>query len=139
MIAKKILQSVLAALILVISTTLFANEADNVYTEDKLNITVTPQSPEFVIKLKSNPGTGYSWFLRDYNSNLISPVKHTFQRPGQVMPGAPGYELWTFRIKPAGFLVPQQMVIRMIYARPWEGADSATQLVFHVTTLKPSS
>ncbi len=109
-------------------------DENNIYTEDKLNIIATPQSPEFIIKLKSNPTTGYSWFLRDYDSNLIAPVSHTFQRPGQVMPGAPGYEMWTFRVKPAGFAVPQQTVIRLIYTRPWEGAETATQLVFRVST-----
>ena len=108
-------------------------ESDNIYSEDKQNIAVIPHQPEFVLKLKSNPTTGYSWFLREYNASLISPVKHTFQHPSQKLIGAPGYELWTFRVKPAGFTVPQQTIIRMIYARPWQGADNSSQLVFRVT------
>ncbi|RDI48738.1 hypothetical protein AQULUS_08980 [Aquicella lusitana] len=122
------------------SATIFASnnnktdQKNTVYTEDKQNITVDRAHPEFTIKLKSNPTTGYAWFLREYDANLISPVKHSFQKPEQNLMGAPGYEIWTFRVKPQGFLVPQQTTIRMIYARPWQGADSSTQLVFRVTT-----
>ncbi|VVC76165.1 hypothetical protein AQUSIP_14700 [Aquicella siphonis] len=108
--------------------------ADYVYTEDKPNFTVTSGHPEFVLKLKSNPSTGYSWFLREYDANLISPVKHSFQQPAKNLIGAPGYELWTFRAKPGAFTVPQQTTIRMVYARPWSGSDNSTQLVFRVTT-----
>lgn len=117
---------------------IFANEVDtksnNVFTEEKLNILVSPHQPEFTLKLKSNPTTGYTWFLRGYDSNLISPVKHSFQAGNQKLMGAPGFEYWTFRVKPAGFTVPQQTMIRMIYARPWASSDSSTVLVFHITT-----
>jgi len=107
---------------------------DNIYTEDKTNILVTAAQPQFTIKLKSNPTTGYSWFLREYDSNLVSPVKHTFQHADQGLMGAPGYELWTFKMKPAALVVPQQTIIRFNYARPWTSTDTSTQLVFHVVT-----
>jgi len=107
---------------------------NNVYSEDKQNISVALDKPTFVLKLKSNPTTGYAWFLRDYNTNLIIPVKHSFQPPERGLIGAPGYELWTFRVKPAAFTVPQITTIRMTYARPWQSGDSSTQIVFHVST-----
>jgi inhibitor of cysteine peptidase len=107
--------------------------ANSIYTEDKLNIMVAPGQPEFTIKLKSNPSTGYSWFLREYDNTLITPVKHAFQQPTKGLIGAPGYETWVFRVKQAAFIVPQQTTIRMIYARPWQGSDSSTQTVFRVT------
>lgn len=131
-------------LLAVFSATIFANKpstnntsndtADTVYSEDKSNIAVTSKQPEFVIKLKSNPSTGYSWYLREYDSNLIVPVKHSYEQATSELIGAPGYELWTFKVKPAGFVVPQQTVMRMVYARPWQGSDSSTQLVFRITT-----
>ncbi|MBX3709389.1 MAG: protease inhibitor I42 family protein [Gammaproteobacteria bacterium] len=117
-----------------INTNHTINNADNVYTEDKLSILVDAHRPEFIIKLKSNPTTGYSWFLREYDSSLIMPVKRAYHQSTDNLIGAVGYELWTFRVKPAGFIVPQQTVIRMIYARPWQGNDSSTQLVFRITT-----
>lgn len=119
----------------------FANEStttdtvDNVYTEDKSSVTVNASQPVFMIKLKSNPTTGYTWFLREYDTSLIMPVKHSYQAPQTNSMGASGYELWTFRVKPAGFVVPQQTIMRMVYARPWQGSDGSTQLVFRVTTV----
>ncbi|MEO8400272.1 MAG: protease inhibitor I42 family protein, partial [Gammaproteobacteria bacterium] len=86
-------------------------------------------------KLKSNPTTGYSWFLRSFDSNLIQPVRHNFEAPtGKKLMGAPGYDIWTFHVKPAGFTVPQETVIRFIYARPWNSSDQTRQVVFTVTT-----
>ena len=108
--------------------------SNKLYTEDNLNIMVSPDQPMFMIKLKSNPTTGYSWFLREYDASMIIPLKHNFQAPTQNLIGASGFETWTFKVKSAGFTVPQQTTIRMIYARPWQSMDSSTQLVFRVTT-----
>lgn len=105
-----------------------------VYTEDKQTILISADQPEFILKLKSNPSTGYTWFLREYDANLIEPVKHSFEQPTEELIGASGFEEWTFKVKPAGFVVPQQTAIRMIYARPWQSNDSSTQLVFHIST-----
>ena len=109
---------------------------EDFYNEDKLNIAVTADQPAFTIKLKSNPTTGYRWYLREYNQALIMPVTHRFlaaDKNNNLM-GAPGYELWTFKVKPEAFTVPQQMTLRMVYARPWQGADNSSQLVFRIST-----
>lgn len=106
-----------------------------VYTEEQTNITISAKEPLFTLKLKSNPTTGYSWFLREYNANIIIPVKRQFEKEKDVkLMGAPGFELWTFKIKPQGFAVPQQTTLRFVYTRPWEGNDTGTQLVFHIST-----
>jgi len=107
---------------------------NNVYTESKTNITVTSSQPEFVLKLKSNPTTGYAWYLREYDKTLITAVKHNYQASAKNLIGASGFEFWTFRVKPAGFAVPQQTTIRMVYARPWQGSDNSTQVVFRIST-----
>ena len=127
-----IFRSVLAACIASYGVCVYAEIP--IYTEEKPGIQVVPHQPVFTVKLKSNPTTGYSWFLREYDPNLMSPVKHSYVPPEKQMIGAGGYELWTFKIKPAGFLVPQQTVLRMIYSRPWQGNDNSTQVVFRVST-----
>lgn len=104
------------------------------YTQAETNIVVTAALPIFMIKLESNPTTGYAWFLHEYDSELVKPVKHEFKQGDKKLIGAPGYELWTFRITSKGFIVPQQTSIRMSYARPWEGVDNTTQVVFRVST-----
>lgn len=107
----------------------------DIYTEDKLNVMVTQKQPFFTLQLKSNASTGYSWFLREYSDYLIQPVKHSYQPAKEKMVGAPGYELWTFKMQPAAFIVPQTTIIKFIYARPWQGLDNTKQLIFRISTL----
>jgi len=111
-------------------------EDENIYSTEHPNIMVMSSQPEFVLKLKSNPTTGYSWFLREYDKNLITPIKHEFKAPESKLLGAPGYELWSFKVNRESFIVPTQTIIRMIYTRPGQGTDSSTQVVFRITTSK---
>lgn len=120
-------------LCMLLSNASLAAESTEYYTEDKPNIMVSKDHPQFTLKLKSNPTTGYSWYLREYNSRVITPIKQSFEPSKQQLIGAPGYEFWTFKVKPDGFVVPQQMMIRMIYARPFS-TDGGTQVIFRVST-----
>lgn len=106
-----------------------------IYTEEKTAFIVTSDQAAFTLKLKSNPTTGYSWFLTEYNGALIEPVEHHFLKPdNQQLVGAPGYELWKFRVKPAGFKVPQLTQIHLAYMRPWESTPSSHVLVYRIAT-----
>lgn len=111
-----------------------SEESDNIYTEKKPNIVVTSDRPEFTLKLRANPTTGYSWFLREYNSKLITPIKHSYQPPDTKLIGAGGFDVWTFRVSRTAFLVPQQTALRMVYVRPWQNDSSGAQIVFRVST-----
>jgi inhibitor of cysteine peptidase len=104
---------------------------ENIYTQDKLTIFITKNNAEFKLKLKSNPSTGFKWFLRDYNYQMITPVQHVFLSANNI--GANGFEVWTFHVKPQAFTVPRLMPLRFVYARPWQ-AENTTQLVFQVYT-----
>ncbi len=109
---------------------------DNTYTESNSAFAISADQPEFMIKLKSNPTTGYSWFLREYNTALIESVSHAFQAPtDKKLMGASGFEVWKFKVKPAAFTVPQQTTLKFVYARPWESGEPTTQQLFKVTTL----
>jgi inhibitor of cysteine peptidase len=105
----------------------------SVYTEDKLAIMILKDQPQFVIRLKANPTTGYSWFLREYDSTLLTPMKHHYEAPNTKLLGASGYDVWTFSVKPAGFTVPQITQIRFIYTRPWEAEGDGKQVVFRIS------
>ena len=116
------------------NTTIFAAEKPAVYTEDKLGVTVTAEQPQFIIKLKSNPTTGYSWFLRKYDEKLLKPVKQNFIPGDKKLIGAPGYQEWIFTVKQDAFVVPQQTIIHFVYARPWAPKEQANELIFKVST-----
>ncbi len=107
-------------------------KAPAVYTEESSGIAVTADSSQFIIKLKANPTTGYAWFLREYDDRLLTPVKYEFTAAQNKLVGAPGIAVWTFKAKKPAFVVPQQTVLRFVYARPWEGDDQSKQIAFRV-------
>lgn len=128
-------KSMVLALIIVLNFSLAYAAEIPTYTEAKTAFIVSADQDEFIIKLKSNPTTGYSWFLRDYDGALIQPLKHKYiASTDRKLMGASGYELWTFKVKPAGFNVPKITSLRFTYARPWESEDNANQMTFRITT-----
>src|SRR5579871_1141560 len=117
---------ILSGLLVLISVNLCF--AMDVYSVDKPNIVVRAKNPEFEIRLKSNPTTGFSWFLNQYDRNFIQPIKHEYEVPPKNLVGAPGYEIWTFRITSEGFLVPRLMTLSFSYTRPWEHANDQSNV-----------
>lgn len=106
-----------------------------VYTDEKPNVVVAPAQNTFIIKLKSNPTTGYGWYLRGYDNDIVQPVKHRYEvAADKNLIGSGGFEYWTFSIKKAGFVVPQQTTIQLVYARPWQGTEGSSQVAFQVST-----
>ena len=83
-------------------------------------IILKPDEHHFVIVLKSNPSTGFSWFLKKYNNDLIEPVGHQYLKPANDRMGAGGIEKWRFKVKSDAFEVPHIMKIKFIYTRPWD-------------------
>jgi len=88
---------------------------------------------EFTVQLPSNPTTGYSWFLKEYDDRYISPVKHQFVAPKTTRVGAGGMETWTFKATRAAFNVPQMTQISFVYAQPWN-LESVSDNVITVVT-----
>jgi len=105
------------------------------YNSPKKAILVKKDNPQFTITLESNPTTGFSWFLSKYNRNLLEVVSQKHVAPSSRLIGAPGHEVWTFRVKDVGFKVPQVLKIRMIYARPWE-KKTGNSTTFRVFTIQ---
>ena len=109
-------------------------ETKVVFTDSSKTIVVKQSEPIFSIILQSNPTTGYSWALKNYDASLILPVSNKFYPPtNKKLMGAPGYEKWTFRVKPSGFIVPQLTNITLIYLRPWD-EQGAQVINFKVVT-----
>lgn len=108
--------------------------APAIYDENKPAITVAKDQPVFILRLAANPTTGYVWLLKDYDKTLLVPVKHQYQAPNTKLIGAPGFDLWTFRVKSEAFTVPHRTSILMAYARPWESDKSGKDVEFVVTT-----
>lgn len=127
----------LVIMLLVLSNAVFAFAKQStipIYNQEKTDIAVVPKQAQFTLRLKSNPTTGYRWFLRGYDEHLIEPVDHHFQaEENKKLIGAPGYELWTFRMTPLAFMVPRQTTIQMVYARSWE-KNQAEPVTFTISS-----
>ena len=106
-----------------------------VFDESHVGILVTHDQPQFIIQLKTNPATGYSWFLRDYDDRVLTPIHYQIEPAKNKVVGAPSVAVWTFTVKKSAFVVPQQSLLRFVYARPWEGDDQSKQVSFRVNTL----
>lgn len=92
-------------------------------------IIVRASRPEITFSLKSNPSTGYSWFLSSYNGRLVMPLKHKHNRSLNKLAGAPGISVWVFRIRERAFFVPTITKITMTYARPWDLTGAKTKVI----------
>lgn len=105
-----------------IAAAIFAAPGNGIaYTDPLKTIIVKKSQPEFVIIMASNPTTGYTWSLKGYDANIITPVNRKYFPPvNKKLIGAGGYEKWTFRVRQAGFVVPQTTSITLIYSRPWD-------------------
>lgn len=122
--------------LILFSSICFAEQLpQKIYNKDSKSIMLNKNNASFSIKLESNPTTGYSWFLGEYDANLIKPIRHGFEKADQKESmGAPNYEVWTFQALPNAFSVPQITSIELVYARPWQKKEDIKQLEFQVVT-----
>lgn len=70
-----------------------------------------------VIRLESNPTTGYSWSLAEIPSDIIQKVSNIYEplkTSGNIV-GSGGTEIWTFKAISKG-----NTTLTFQYARPWE-------------------
>lgn len=114
-----------------------AETTKSIYTDPNKAIQVTKASPTFILKLRSNPTTGYSWFLADYNQNLIKPIACKYVAPSTKMMGVPGYDVWEFRVNPKAFTVPQVTEVTLQYFRHWAVFDNGRKLSFTIVINSP--
>ncbi len=108
------------------------------FTDPNKAISVSSSSPEVTLKIKSNPTTGYSWFLMDYDHDVLKPISREYVAPEKNLVGASGYEVWHFKVNASAFVVPQMTHITLQYARPWVAPTADRKLAFTVV-INPNS
>lgn len=109
-----------------------------IYTENKKDIVVTAEQPQFIIQLKSNRTTGYSWLLRQYDVRFVKVIKHTYIPSASKLMGVSGVELWLLKLTAAGLARSGKTKLYFAYMRPWEQKKPALQLVFNVRSSSKS-
>lgn len=97
------------------------------YTESgtKININV---NHEFIIALKSNPTTGFSW-QESHDGAILELVESNYEqdKASSGMVGVGGTEYYTFKALKKG-----ETEITMVYRQPWAGGAEGETKVFTV-------
>ncbi len=104
-------------LLLLLSGCLGSQQSATTLSDQDNGKTVNLSSGDMLmLKLSSNPTTGYRWALQSVDQNILSQDGKPAYTPsnGQVV-GAGGTELWRFVAQKAG-----KTTLTMIYARSWE-------------------
>lgn len=86
---------------------------------------------QLVLKLPSNPSTGYRWQVREAASSVLhslGPEVYSSPKDADVV-GSAGQSTWRFQAVQAG-----QDSLLLVYQRPWE-ADVEPQQVFDCTVI----
>jgi inhibitor of cysteine peptidase len=107
-----------------------------VYTDANQIIVVSAVKPSFMLQLKANPTTGYSWSTQNYNKKLLSLMSYQYLPPNSKLIGAGGISVWTFKVTPIGLQQTMSTKINLLYARPWNLKDNPTWVTFIVTHTK---
>ena len=77
----------------------------------------TKVGTDIVVRLESNPTTGYSWRTAEFEPGIIELVSNEYQpynTAGNIV-GSGGTEIWTFKAIKKG-----KITITFEYVRPWE-------------------
>lgn len=87
-------------------------------------------SEMIMVKLCSNPSTGFQWKYAIIGQSVLRETDHKFvPAEGEGVVGADGKEVWTFQTVEKG-----TAQVRMEYSRPWEGGEQKEwTYVFTVT------
>ena len=77
----------------------------------------TKVGTDIIVRLESNPTTGYSWRTAEFEPGIIEKVSNEYQpynTTGNVV-GSGGTEIWIFKAIKKG-----KITITFEYVRPWE-------------------
>lgn len=92
--------------------------------EVKIKTVQSRLTESFNIPLKTNPTTGYKWFV-DYDHDLLDLEDQTFENSSESI-GNEGFSVFNFTPKKLG-----ETSISFIYKKPWENIVADTR-TFHV-------
>ena len=73
-----------------------------------------------MVRLASNPSTGYDWRVVKYGKELLSLEEETYIPPENARIGQGGDKRFVFKALKAG-----STVLELAYYRPWEGTEAA--------------
>lgn len=90
-----------------------------------------PKNGSLIIKLGSNPSTGYQW-SQNMQNTTIKEVSHDYLSPEETkVVGAGGIDVWVYDSIDTG-----SAILKFSYGRPWEGGEKDTYTLTINITVK---
>lgn len=86
---------------------------------DGLTMNVNSSDTSFVVKLDSNPTTGYQWKVVHFDKNLLTLTSSEYQMPKTQLIGAGGQMFFAFTLN-KGKKYPASTKMVFKYQRSWE-------------------
>ena len=84
---------------------------------------------KLIVKLASNPSTGYAWELDELDTAVVEHTTTSFRTSCLIpTPGCGGTDTWTFTA-----VAPGTTLLRMIYHQSWEDEEPAETFELNVT------
>lgn len=86
----------------------------------------------FEVRFESNASTGYEWSVTKQDKEALEGNgKSQFVAPAELVPGAPGQQVFRFKVKRAG-----NTKLELQLARPWEKDKAARKFALIVSAKK---
>lgn len=91
--------------------------AENMEVNEEMNggSVELEQGQTLVLKLASNPTTGYDWELEDLNAAILEQVGEVEYKSDSALIGSGGVNTYTFKAVGSG-----NMKLTLVYHRSWE-------------------
>jgi len=75
----------------------------------------------FTVTLESNPSTGYQWFLKKYDHQILNLINYSYVPSKDTkLIGAPGNAKWTFKVNSYVVKAPVVTHIELLHKRAFE-------------------
>lgn len=104
-----------------------SNISDDIFTKETKEILLN--NKEFYIKLDSNPTTGYSWRVINYDENIFkTPISSYLTLENDNLVGAGGFDYFFFNLKDE--VLAESSIVELEYAQHWDGGLSAEKVEF---------
>jgi len=92
------------------------------------------RNQQLVVRLPSNPTTGYRWALAQQSTPVLEPEGAPTYEKGAGAEGASGTETWRFAPTQAG-----EGTLRLEYRRLWEADTAPARVVSYKVTVRESA
>jgi inhibitor of cysteine peptidase len=92
------------------------------------------RNQQLVVRLPSNPTTGYRWALAQQSTPVLEPEGAPTYEKGAGAEGASGTETWRFAPTQAG-----EGTLRLGYRRLWEADTAPARVVSYKVTVRESA